>query len=151
DYQEILARTRPPEGRWPSRSVAGNCLVLRIAHHVPNFILRNSVFDNDVDVVTIGIVLEIPDDQRLERLRHGKLQVGLGPCWPSLELYYKKRRYYSPSARADNQPGKRAFTPLANATSSATRPAGFTRYHGRPLCRPGLAESRFARQLLCAS
>jgi hypothetical protein len=40
------------------------------AHYIPDFVLRNPMFDDDVLVIAVGIVFKIPDDERLKWLRH---------------------------------------------------------------------------------
>ena len=65
DHSEVAAGFCPAKGDRPSRRIALCGRVARVAHHIVNFILGHGVLHHDVDVVAIGIVLQIPDYHHL--------------------------------------------------------------------------------------
>jgi hypothetical protein len=62
---KIAACLRPSKRGRAAGGIAGDRLVVRVADDVPNLILGHAMFDDDMDVVAVFVVLQVSDDNRL--------------------------------------------------------------------------------------
>src|SRR5207253_1849694 len=94
------------------------------------------VLQDDVNVVAVGIILQVPDNQRLERLRHRRI-IPFGPQPTRLELYYKslpnrkRNRTESDQTRLLGRfPSVSAFLPTASPESICDQCPGDVAWSG---------------------
>src|SRR5260221_14645951 len=81
-----------------------------------NFVLRDPVFDNDVDIVAIRVVFQVPYDQRLEWNSQEALQLLSIQRRSELDLYYNE------SGRRGKPKRTNSRSPQKNRRSRSSKP-----------------------------